>query len=68
MKRLISSILVLLLMMSLSGVWMPGAEAQTSSSEIVIPDPALDRKIREALGKPEGIITMEDAAILSWLV
>jgi len=67
MKRLISSILVLLLMMSLSGAWMPGAEAQTSSSEIVIPDPALDSKIREALGKPEGIITMEDAAKLSWL-
>ena len=67
MKKLISSILALFLMMNLSGAFTQNAVAQTSNGEIVISDPMLESKVREVLGKPEGIITAEDAASLSWL-
>lgn len=34
---------------------------------IVFSDAVLEQKVREALGKPEGPITQEDAAALTWL-
>lgn len=34
---------------------------------IVLSDAVLEQKVREALGKPEGSITPEDAAALTWL-
>ena len=35
--------------------------------EIVFSDAVLEQKVREVLGKPEGPITLEDSAALTWL-
>ena len=67
MKKVTSTILTLLLMMNLYGTFVQGAAAQTSNVEIVISDPVLESKVREALDKPKGAITTEDAARLDWL-
>lgn len=67
MKKLISIILTLFLMIILYGTFVHGAAAQASNDEIVISDSVLESKVREALCKPEGTITTEDAARLDWL-
>ena len=67
MKKVISTILALFLMINLYGTFVHGAAAQASNDEIVISDSVLESKVREALGIPEGAITMEDAAHLDWL-
>ncbi len=67
MKKVISAFLALSLMMSLPGAFMQGAVAQTSNGGIAISDPVLEGKVRQALNKPEGLITAQDAASLSWL-
>ncbi|MEA5015073.1 MAG: leucine-rich repeat domain-containing protein [Candidatus Limiplasma sp.] len=43
------------------------ALAAQESEGIVFSDTVLEQKVREALGKPEGPITPEDAARLDWL-
>ena len=67
MKKVISVILTLSLTVSLCGAVTLGAAAQASGGGIVISDPVLESRVREALNKPEGLITAEDAASLDWL-
>ena len=67
MKKVISTILALFLMMNLYGTLVQGALAQTSNDEIVFSDPVLETLVRKQLNKPEGAITVEDAAMLDWL-
>ncbi len=67
MKKLISSILVLFVTLSIHGAWVPAADAQTISGEIVITDPALEALVRRQINKPEGPITAEDAEKVEWL-
>jgi len=66
-KRAISIILALLLVMNLLGAFVQYAAAQTTEGGIDISDAVLENKVREALGKPDGDITPEDAASLDWL-
>jgi len=67
MNKAISTILSLLLVTYLWGAFMLEATAQTTGGVIAISDPVLENKVREMLNKPEGNITPEDAATLSWL-
>lgn len=66
MRKAISTILALSLIITLCGAAWPGAAARASGG-IVISDPALESRIREALGIPDGPVTAEDAARLDWL-
>lgn len=66
MRKAISGILALFLIITLCGAAWPGAAAEASGG-IVISDPALESRIRETLGIPDGPITAEDAARLDWL-
>lgn len=66
MRKAISTILALSLIITLCGAAWPGAAARASGG-IVISDPALEGRIREALGIPDGPVTAEDAARLDWL-
>ena len=66
MRKAISTILALSLIITLCGAASPSAAARASGG-IVLSDPALEGRIREALGIPDGPVTAEDAARLDWL-
>lgn len=66
MRKAISTILALSLIITLCGAASPIAAALASGG-IVISDPALEGRIREALSIPDGPITAEDAGCLDWL-
>ena len=61
MRKAISTILALFLVITLCGAAWPGAAAPASGG-IVISDPALEMKIRKALNIPQGDITAAEAA------
>jgi internalin A len=56
--------LVLICLLCLGMAWPALAQG---GEGIVFSDAVLEQKVREAMGKPEGPITAEDAAALTWL-
>jgi internalin A len=57
--------IALLCLLCLGMIW--NANASPEGNGIVFSDAILEQKIRVAIGKPEGPITSEDAAALTWL-
>jgi hypothetical protein len=63
MKKMLWFALVGLLCLGMG--W--NVHASPKGGEIIFSDTVLEQKVRDALGKPEGPITTEDAANLDWL-
>lgn len=59
MKRMMSLLMAMLLFYGCALAEGPGT--------VTFNDPALEARVRETLGKPEGGITLSDAASLDWL-